>query len=250
MTLQGKFDQFRRDIEPTENERNKIITTHNHLRQNVLQKLTYVKNTILTGSYKRKTIIRPMNDVDIFVILDYKPGAFNNPTPQTILNRIKSDLSLTYPNTKIRQDKPCITLDFNHCKFELTPVIEGASWGTNFYEIPNSSNINNWQKVDNPDILGEKLSRANSQKPMLVPLIKMMKKCKEKNNIKSPKSFEMEILAINQLGYINSYREGIINLLQIYGWLDYTSINSIKSKNDQEFATYCRNTLFGNEFPN
>lgn len=249
MTLQGKFDQLRQNIEPTENERGKIITTHNHLRQNILQKLTYVKNTILTGSYKRKTIIRPMNDVDIFVILIYQPGAYNNPTPQSILNRLKSDLLLTYPNTKIKQDKPCITLDFNHCKFELTPAIEGQTWGSNYYEIPNATNLNTWQKIDNPDILREQLTRANSHNSMLIPLIKMMKKCKEKNNIKSPKSFEMEILAIKQLGYVSSYRDGVTKLLEIYGWLDSSNIYSIRAKNDQDFATYCRNTLFGNEFP-
>lgn len=250
MTLQGKFDQLRQDIEPTENERGKIITTHNHLRQNILQKLPYVKNTILTGSYKRKTIIRPMNDVDIFVILNYQPGAYNNPTPQSILNRLKRDLLSTYPNTKIKQDKPCITLDFNHCKFELTPAIEGQTWGSNYYEIPNTTKLNTWQRIDNPDILGEQLTRANSQNAMLIPLIKMMKKCKEKNNIKSPKSFEMEVLAIKQLGYVSSYRDGVTKLLEIYGWLDSSNIYSIRVKNDQDFATYCRNTLFGNEFPN
>ena len=250
MTLQQKFEKFRQNIEPTEAERSRIITTHTHLRQNILQKLDYVKNTILTGSYKRRTIIRPMNDVDIFVILNYSPGAFGNPSPQTILNRLKRDLSTTYPNTNIKQDKPCIVLEFNHCKFELTPAIEGYTWGGSYYEIPNTTNINYWQRIDSPDVLGEQLTRANQRNPLLIPLIKMMKKCKVNNKLKSPRSFEMEILAINQLGYVSNYREGVIKLLEIYGWLNYNDLLKVKSMNDYEFANYCRNTLFGTDFPN
>jgi len=249
MSLQTRFDKFRQAIEPTENERDKVISSHTHLRQNILQKMTYVKNTILTGSYKRRTIIRPMNDVDVFVVLNYQPGAYGNPTPQSVLNRLKQDLAVSYPNTTIKQDKPCVILDFTHCKFELTPAIEGNTWGSNYYEIPNSSNLSYWQRVDNPDILGEKLTQANKNNQLLIPLIKMMKRCKQKNNLKTPRSFEMEILAINQLGYINNYRDGITKLLEVYGWLGWSDLNKIRMMNEDAFGEYCRNTLFGNDFP-
>jgi len=249
MTLQSKFDQFRQAIEPTENQREQIVGSHTHLRQTILQKLTYVKNTFLTGSYKRRTLIRPLNDVDIFVILNYNPGAYGNPTPQSILNRLKQDLTATYPSTTIMQDKPCITLDFNHCKFELTPAIEGSTWGGNYYEIPNPLNLNAWQRIDSPDVLGEQLTKANNQNSLLIPLIKMMKKCKVKNNLKKPKSFELEVLAIRQLGYVSSYRDGVTRLLEIYGWINSTEIYKIRTMTDNAFGSYCRNTLFGNEFP-
>lgn len=249
MSLQTRFEAFRQAIEPTESERDKVVSSHNHLRQNILQKMDYVKNTILTGSYKRKTIIRPLNDVDIFVVLNYQPGAYGNPTPQTVLNQLKQDLTPPYPNTTIKQDKPCVVLDFNHCKFELTPVIEGNTWGANYYEIPNISNLSYWQRVDNPDILGEQLIQANKSNPMLVPLIKMMKRCKQTHKLAKPRSFEMEILAIKQLGYISSYRNGVIKLLEIYGWLDSSGLQKARIMSDDEFGNYCRNTLFGNDFP-
>lgn len=249
MSLQTRFDKFRQAIEPTESEREKVITSHTHLRQNILQKLTYVKNTILTGSYKRKTIIRPMNDVDVFVVLNYQPGAYGNPTPQSVLNRLKQDLTATYPNTTIKQDKPCVILDFSHCKFELTPAIEGNTWGANYYEIPNSTNLNYWQRVDNPDILGEQLTQANKNNPLLIPLIKMMKRCKQHNKLTKPRSFEMEILAIRQLGYVTNYRDGVTRLLEVYGWLGWSDLLKVRQMNDDAFGDYCRNTLFGNDFP-
>lgn len=248
--LQVKFEQLRQNIEPTEAQKDSIISTHTHLRQSILQRLSYVKNTILTGSYKRKTMIRPLNDVDIFVLLNYEANNYHNPTPQTVLSRLKDDLKLSYPNTFIKQDKPCISLEFNHCKFELTPAIEVANYWSKYYQIPNSNDLRQWQQVDDPDILGEQLTRANSTKPILIPLIKMMKKCKEFNNIKSPKSFEMEILALNQLRYTSSYRDGVQQLLGIYGWLNSQDLWNVKAKSDLEFAQYCRTQLFGTDFPN
>ena len=77
----------------------------------------------------------------------------------------------------------------------------------------------------------------------------MMKKCKIKNNLKKPRSFELEVLAIRQLGYVTSYREGVTRLLEIYGWINAADIYKIKLMSDDAFGTYCRNTLFGNEFP-
>lgn len=247
--LQTKFDIFREAIRPTQNEIDKVIASHTHLRQNILHNLDYVKGTILTGSYKRRTIIRPMNDVDVFVLLNYYPGAYGNPSPNSILNWLKQDLSYRYPNTLIKKDKPCIVIDFNHCKFELTPAIEGSTFGSNFYEIPNSSNTNYWQRVDNPDILGEKLSYANKKNPLLIPLIKMMKRCKQINDLKTPRSFEMEILAINNLEYTYNYREGVIKLLDIYGWLNRNDLIYLQSMTDESFGEYCRNKLFGVDFP-
>ncbi len=249
MSLQTKFEQFRQNIEPTPSQMEQVIGSHTHLRQNILQKLPYVKNTILTGSYKRRTLIRPLNDVDVFVILNYTAGAYGNPTPQSILTKLKQDLANSYPNSTIKQDKPCIVLDFSHCKFELTPSIEAATWGTSYYEIPNVSNTGLWQRVDSPDVLGERLSQANKQTPLLIPLIKMMKRCKEKNNLKNLRSFEMELLAIQKLGFVNTYREGVTRLLDIYGWLGNADLYNLKLKNDLEFANYCRSTLFGTDFP-
>ncbi len=89
MNLQASFEKFRQAIEPTDHERERVIASHTYLRQYILHRLDYVNNTILTGSYKRRTIIRPIHDVDVFVVLNYQPGAYGNPTPRSVLNRLK-----------------------------------------------------------------------------------------------------------------------------------------------------------------
>lgn len=240
--LESKFNLFKSNIELTDNQRSQIITSHNNIRS-LLERQTYVIRTFLTGSYIKNTMIKPPSDVDIFIVVNY--STYNS--PQTILNNLKRDLQISFPNSTIRQDRPCIVLDFNHCKFELTPAISNL-WGG--YEIPKDST--SWQSVEDPKLLASRLSQKNSQlNNKLVPLIKMMKKCKIKNNINNIKSFEMEELAISNLYSINNYRDGVQKLLNIYGWTDNQPnyYNRIQNMNDIEFKKYCINTLFGMEFP-
>ena len=54
---------------------------------------------------------------------------------------------------------------------------------------------------------------------------------------------------INALYEINGFRDGVQKLLEIYNWYDYTKMVNIKNKSDAEFATFCRDVLFGNDFP-
>ena len=65
--LPAKFDQFRRNIELTNSQKQSIRNSHTYLRSQ-LQQLDYVSDTFLTGSYKKNTMIRPPSDVDIFVL--------------------------------------------------------------------------------------------------------------------------------------------------------------------------------------
>ena len=247
--LPTKFEKFRKKIELTDAQRLKIKNSHKHLRENILQPLDYVSHTFLTGSYKKKTLINPANDIDVFVVL--KGYSNYDIKPNTILDKLKKDLQKTYPNTKIKQDKPCIVIEFNHVTFELTPAIEVAKYrGYNSFYIPEMSKNNTWQKVENPRVLEEKLTEANKQlNQKLNPLIKMMKKCKINNNIKTP-SFEMEKMAIDSLYNFNGFRDGVQQLLKVYNWRhnEYTTYN-IENMSDSEFATFCRNELFGYDFP-
>ena len=245
--LQAKFEKFKQSIELTQNQKDKIISSHTHLRQRNLQPLNYVKESFLTGSYKKSTMIRPPSDVDAFVVV--QDSRFSN-TPNSVLNKLKRDLNYSYPNSIIRQDKPCIVLDFSHCKFELTPAImAGHSHDYGFY-IPKQG-ANEWMLVDSPRRFENELSQANNRlNGMLTPLIKMMKACKKFNSINDIKSFEMEEKAVNSLYSVLSYRDGIQKLLRAYGWTaNNYSYYQIESMSDYDFASFCRNTLFGTDFP-
>ncbi len=256
--LSNRIKKFINNIELSPEQKTKIQKSHQYLRKHNLDKLAYVSNTFLTGSYKKSTLINHSNnDVDMFVVLDGYDQY--NVKPNTILDKLKKDLQGKYTTTEIKQNKPCVVLNFNHIAFELTPVIKidnslqlalGFENTPDFY-MPNLSSNNEWIKIDNPRILEKQLSTANKEfDNQLVPLIKMMKKCKLHNNISNIQSFEIEKFAIDNLYYINNYRNGIEQLLRIYGWTHKNYIyEDIEKFTDIAFAQFCRDDLFGTDFP-
>lgn len=250
--LETKFDQLRQNIELTQNQMDRIKTSHSSLRA-AIENLSYVESTFLTGSYKKSTMIRPPNDVDIFVVLKADQASLQ---PQTVLDKLKKDISALpmYSKSTIRQDRPCVVVDLTHCKFELTPALKPQNKIFGGYQIPQKSFLGlNWTDISDPNVFGTKMAQKNSELGMkLVPLIKMMKKMKAQNGINSIKSFEMEEKAVNQLITIVSYRDGVQKLMQIYKWSDSEIPNYhswLSSLSDAEFGTYCRNSLFGTDFP-
>lgn len=257
VSLSNRIKYFQKKIELTDKQKEKIQNSHKWLRKSYLDKFDYVEKTFLTGSYKKSTIINQTdNDVDMFVVLKgYDQYSIK---PNTILDKLKNDLQGKYTQTKIKQNRPCVVLEFNHITFELTPVIQidnslqlalGFDNTPDFY-MPNTSNTNEWVQVGNPRILEQKLSKANSNLSyQLVPLIKMMKKCKVHNNIQNIQSFEMEQMAIDKLHFIHNYRDGIEQLLRVYNWThnSYTHYD-IENFSDIDFAKFC-NEIFGDDFP-
>lgn len=252
--LEYLFEEFKKQLEPTQAQKDRLITSHTYLRD-AIQPLDIVEKTILTGSYKRKTLIRPLADVDIFVILNYEDPN-DAPTPQSVLNRLKRQLQYTYRDSYIKQDRPCVTAAFNHCSFELTPAIEQTKWNWwtwesyKTYWIPYMGNLQKWIEVEDPSVLGAKLSKKNKDlNGMLIPLIKMMKQWKRYNDVRDLKSYRMEEIAIAKLSNLSDYRSGVEQLLYHYGQISWWDLKRMERMNEYDFADHCRQELFGDLFP-
>lgn len=245
--LQSKFEKFRENIELTQGQKDKIISSHTHLRQRNLQPLHYVKESFLTGSYKRNTMIRPLSDVDAFVVINKN---YNETTPNAVLAQLKRDLNSSYPNSVIRQDKPCVTLDFAHCKIELIPAIPAGYYPEQGYYIPKQG-TNEWMLTDDPKRAESRLSQANTRvNGKLTPLIKMIKHAKNNNNIRDIKSYEIEDIAIRNVSYMSNYRDGVQQMFRCLGWtVNNMNQFQLEQLSDQEFAKICRTSIFGCDFP-
>lgn len=245
--LPTAFERFRQALELTEAQRGEISRSHVYLRDSVLKRLNYVTDAILMGSYKRKTMIRPPQDVDIFVVISVSSYSYNS--PNTVLGQLKRDLRSSYPNTDMRNDRPCLVLDFNKVTYDLTPAIpSGTILGTH-YKIPSQSG-DTWQAAQDPNELATKLQNANyrlSQK--LVPLVKMMKRCRDFNKL-SIRSFQIEEIAIQNIRSIQSYRDGVQQMLRLLDWKKPNQSHyDVEYMDDIRFAQFARNDLFGTDFP-
>ncbi|HIE59917.1 MAG TPA: hypothetical protein EYP82_08375 [Hydrogenothermaceae bacterium] len=57
-------------------------------------------------------------------------------------------------------------------------------------------------------------------------------------------------MAIDSLYSINGFRDGVQKLLRVYEWRNKTyNHDYIENMSDKDFAIFCRDILFGYDFP-
>jgi len=101
--------------------------------------------TLMVGSFGRHTAIKSVSDLDMIFILP--PGirsSYDGDTgPRRILERVRDDLRLRYPNTDIRVDQCVVRVQFtsNAFKFEVQPAFENED-GT--FDYPDTK-VEGWK---------------------------------------------------------------------------------------------------------
>ena len=85
---------------------------------------------LMIGSFGRHTAIKGVSDLDMIFILPagIRSGYADETGPRRMLDRVRDDLKVTYPNTEIRVDQCVVRVQFatNAFKFEVQPAFENA----------------------------------------------------------------------------------------------------------------------------
>ncbi|MHA1456123.1 MAG: SMODS domain-containing nucleotidyltransferase [Promethearchaeota archaeon] len=222
-TVNEAFDEFRRSLEPTESEKENIQTRHSFLRQTFNNKIWNDPrvHSFLSGSYARKTQIRPINDVDIIILFNieeyWDEFRYN---PKALLNFSAEKLRETYPNQKIIIQSHSIGIEFS--SQPNVDVIPGfiEDYEEEILLIPDYD-YNSFIQTS-PTLHKAILSEANKKLGnKLIPLIKMMKcwrnKIKYETKIKF-KSFHLEVFLMNILiSEFRNYPQGIYQVFSNAG---------------------------------
>lgn len=83
---------------------------------------------LMVGSFGRRTAIRGVSDLDMIYVLPAGiRGEYSNETgPRRMLNRVRDDLKVRYPNTDISVDQCVVRVQFvsDAFKFEVQPAFE------------------------------------------------------------------------------------------------------------------------------
>lgn len=198
MTLLQSIDKLIENISVTDRQEKNIknslsnIQTHLKNKDNDL----HVKDTFETGSYDRDTIIRPLNDIDLFAVLKqdkWEDENGNLPKPQSVLTKIKNYLNdLSDYKGKVTQDRPCVTIKLSDKNFDVLPSFE-QSWGG--YLIP-SHDLQSWT-YSNPKQLTTDLDDIHRERTYKVkPTIKAVKYWNKENDKYIP-SYHVEEVAIS-----------------------------------------------------
>jgi hypothetical protein len=192
-----------------------------------------VKKIFLNGSYERDTIIRPLNDIDLFAVLkkeDWQDENCNYPNPQSVLTKFKNHLNgLNDYKDKVSQDRPCVTIHLSDKDFDILPSFET---GTQTYLIPNYE-LTGWTTT-NPEILSSNLNSAHKNYNYnLKQIVRVVKYWNRDFNYKTIPSYHIEeiSISISNLIQFENFEQGIRK------WFEYaeTFIKSDKFKSFDEF---------------
>lgn len=140
MTLLQAINQFVDNISVTDRQEASISSSLDNIYWHLKKKDNelYVSRMFTNGSYDRDTIIRPLNDIDIFAVLkldEWKDEYGRLPSPQTVLSRFKNYLNgLADYKDKVYQDRPCVSIELSDKQFDILPCFEVFGGG---YQIPN-----------------------------------------------------------------------------------------------------------------
>ena len=194
-TVSQAFDEFRQNLEPLKSEIEKIITRHTYIREKFSNKIKNDgrKHSFLSGSYSRKTLIRPINDVDIVILFDIDEywDRFKN-NPSELLYFTGKKLKETYPDKKVIVQSHSIGITFKD--LPNVDIIPGfiKDYEKEIYLIPNYD-LNNFIETSpskHKDIISNHNQKLGTK---FIHIIKMMKCWRNKLREESPRKYGFEL---------------------------------------------------------
>jgi predicted nucleotidyltransferase len=201
ITVFEAFEKFRSRLEPGEREENSAISRREKVKA-VLDEQFHVDRVIITGSYRRWTKIKPLNDVDLFCILNAKEeGHYLNGSSRKLLDDFGTKLAEEFGQGNVKVWDKCVTVKFGDpsedndsevFSVDVVPAFEDGK----AYKIPDAYHPSGWMKTD-PEIHAELATKANKKMDgKWVTLVKMAKKCNEYHGKPIDPSFLAEVMAL------------------------------------------------------
>ena len=194
-TLLQKIQEMIDNISVTDKQEETIDKATNNLSSHLTKEENdlNIGSTFVNGSYERDTILRPLDDVDIFAVLnkeEWSDEYGHLPNPQAVLTKIKNKLnSISDYKEKVTQDRPCVTVSLKAINFDVLPSFEDGFGG---YLIPNYD-LESWTH-SNPEELTKSLNeshRINNYK--LKDAIKAVKYWNRENKKLVPSSLSLTL---------------------------------------------------------
>lgn len=210
MKLNDAVEKFIENITVTDKQTTVIDGAFNNIESKLKDDKSSlsVKEVFLNGSYVRDTMIRPLDDIDIFAVIDKYDYTDNNerPNPQSVLTKFKNYLNgLSDYKDKVSQDRPCVTISLDKIHIDVLPALREHG----ILYIPNES-LDGWTFTD-PISHTANLDTVNDNSGGKVKdVVKGVKSWKRQKDLKIP-SFHIEEVAMDIFPYsmIPNIEEGL-----------------------------------------
>lgn len=187
------LEKFIQSLELTERQRDEVSRQHTMVREELRQRLKQ-KTDFLSGSYSRNTAIRPLHDIDIFVVLG-DVLSMPSESPDDALKRVRKVLKYTWPNKDLPiLQQHSVHLEFTKSGIEFDVVPAYQLSGQDIYLIP-ERHEGRWGRT-NPrrhQVLSTQFNERAGKK--LKPLIKAVKHWNRQQGSSPLGSFHLEVMS-------------------------------------------------------
>lgn len=209
-TIAQAFANFMPTLELTEAQSQAAIDQHTYLREQLQQRMS-VRANFLSGSYARKTAVRPLNDIDVFLVLTPTRALNADTSPAKVLAEVKRVLEEIYTAKVADPQARSVNIEFagTGLAYDVVPAFEKRA---DVYTIPDVD-ASRWIET-NPKVHKEMSTAANEQAAKkLKPLLKAVKHANNRHG-NAARSFHLEVLTWKVLTYDpGSYMDGLVTLL-------------------------------------
>ena len=205
MTNSKYFDDFLKDIEPSQSTVDYISSVQDNLRSYLLNHSIYksvITDTFLSGSYAKHTSIRPAanskkRDVDIVVVTNYTRDKNSIEVLKELCNVLKE--KELYNTAKVQSHS--VSVELSNISIDVVPVIE-HEFLENIYYI-GSSKSNFWRITDPKGHISWSTEVNKNNQKKYKPLVKIFKWWRNTNcptTKKYPKGITLEKIIADNLG--------------------------------------------------
>lgn len=201
--LNGLFDEFLKKIEPDDDTRTDAITAHENLRDWLAKHPTFSVvhvETFLAGSYRRRTSVTPIKDVDIVVVCAM--SEYDEKNPKKLLAKLKAALDDNKKyKTKTTPRRRSIQIELARVDMDIVPTV--APNGVDKPLLIPDRDVTRWFDT-NPkghvawtQTLNAATKTDENDRGRFVPLAKMARWWKRERlrSFRHPKGHMMELIA-------------------------------------------------------
>lgn len=226
-SVSTRFDEAIRRAGPEENDLQLAKDRHMGVSQ-LLQKQSWVKRTFLSGSYKRHTATNPINDVDVFVVVEDVMLQDVKVANEAIVRLCNQVISPNLRCTKVVDQEHSVGLEWLFGpKIDVVLARSRGDSPDEGYDITNAKGM--WITTF-PEQAFRAATEANDRCDRLIPLIKLLKcwnghhvrKNAEGKLKKALKSYHLEVMCYRAdlRGESNDRRRFLRLLTHVYVKLD------------------------------
>lgn len=174
LSIARAFDQFHRQVVPAGSRRKTAEKIQQHVRRQLGAHLKGLQGSFLTGSIDRGTAVKPINDVDIFVVLDPREHGLSQ-EPRAAIRALQRALKSALGSTahlRPQTHSVGVTVGGTDVRLDMVPAIPDAQ--ADVYRIPDRDR-GAWI-ITNPRLHKKRLDAADAAAgSKLRPLIRMTK---------------------------------------------------------------------------